>query len=143
MSPAAVSTASVSDNETRQQLRAQGNETNLDLIRGHESKVTCAAVSGDGKFVVTGSTDKTIRRWEARSGAPIGDANRGHSADGTCVVVSGDGKVIVSGSWDRTVRCWDAESGAPIGEPFRGHESVGIYQRNSAVDRRTCSSNLA
>ena len=37
-----------------------------------------AAFSPDGKCIVTASTDKTARLWDAETGKPIGEPLRGH-----------------------------------------------------------------
>jgi len=78
--------------------------------------------SFDRRRIVSGSTDKTLRLWDAATGAPIGDPLRGHEEAVTSVVFSRDGRRIVSGSRDTTLRLWDAETGAPIGELMRGHD---------------------
>ena len=37
-----------------------------------------AALSPDGKRIVTASVDKTARIWDAASGKPIGEPLKGH-----------------------------------------------------------------
>lgn len=41
------------------------------LLRGHEDRVESAAFSPDGTRIVTASSDRTARVWEAASGAEI------------------------------------------------------------------------
>ncbi|EJD02369.1 WD40 repeat-like protein, partial [Fomitiporia mediterranea MF3/22] len=86
------------------------------------SWVKSAAYSPDGRYIVSGSSDYTIRIWDAKTGAPIGKPLRGHEDPVNSVGYSQDGRCVASGSNDGTVRIWDAEAGAPIGEPLRGHE---------------------
>ncbi|MFB2972733.1 WD40 repeat domain-containing protein, partial [Aerosakkonema sp. BLCC-F183] len=76
----------------------------------------------DGKYIVSGSADKTVRLWDSK-GNPIGQPLVGHQESVTSVTVTPDGKYIVSGSADKTVRLWDIK-GNPIGEPLVGHESA-------------------
>ena len=33
-------------------------------LRGHEGSVASLAVSGNGKLIVSGSDDETVRRWD-------------------------------------------------------------------------------
>jgi hypothetical protein len=76
-------------------------------LRGHENAVVSVAFSRDGQRIVSGSWDKTVRLWDARTGAPIGQPLKGHEAVVTSVAFSPDGQRIVSGSSDKTVRLWD------------------------------------
>ena len=67
------------------------------------------AFSPDGQRIVSGSRDKTLRLWDATSGAPIGAPLRGHDERVSSVAFSPDGQRIVSGSADKTLRLWDAD----------------------------------
>lgn len=80
------------------------------VFRGHEAKVGGVAVSADGRVIVSGSDDRTVRVWDATGGQPIA-LLRGHEGPVNAVACSADGRVILSGSDDRTVRAWDAEAG--------------------------------
>ena len=65
-------------------------------------------------------SDKTLRLWDAATGAAIGEPLR-HEGPVKGAVYSPDGKRILSWSDDKTLRLWDAATGAAIGEPLR-HE---------------------
>ncbi|KIN98727.1 hypothetical protein M404DRAFT_61478, partial [Pisolithus tinctorius Marx 270] len=117
------------------------------VLHGHTSFVNSVAFSPDGKRIVSGSWDETVRVWDVEGGVQIGSPLEGHtsyvnsvafSPDGKKIVsgsrdktvrfwdVEGvaffpDGKAIVSGSWDKTMRFWDAEGGVQIGSPLGGH----------------------
>jgi hypothetical protein len=88
-------------------------------FQGHSASVLSVAFSPDGKTIVSGSADQTIRLWDL-AGNPIGQPFQGHSASVWSVAFSPDGKTIVSGSADQTIRLWDL-AGNPIGQPFQGH----------------------
>ena len=92
---------------------------------GHAREIWTAVYSPNGARVVSGSGDRTIRIWDAESGAIIGEPLTGHNKGVNFVVYSPDGQHIVSGSEDCTIRIWDAETGAPIGDPLEGHSDWG------------------
>ncbi|KAG6329275.1 hypothetical protein ID866_9814 [Astraeus odoratus] len=91
--------------------------------RGHIARVGSVAFSPDGRWIVSGSRDKTIRVWDAHTGCQIGSPFEGHT-DSVCSVAfspDDDGRWIVSGSDDNTIRVWDVHNGSQIGSPFEGH----------------------
>ncbi|CCA74228.1 related to WD40-repeat protein (notchless protein) [Serendipita indica DSM 11827] len=106
---------------------AQGlEETSPGLPRAlgaHNGSIYSVSFSPDSSRIVCGSTDKTIRIWDADTGQLLGEPLRGHENSVFAVAFSPDGSRIVSGSMDHTIRLWDADSGEPLGEPLRGHGS--------------------
>ena len=96
-----------------------------DPLTGHTAEVNAVAIGWLGKraVVVSGSSDHTIRIWDAATGAPVGQPLTGHTAEVNAVAIGRLGKraVVVSGSSDHTIRIWDAATGAPVGQPLTGH----------------------
>ena len=90
-------------------------------ILGHEGNVTCVCFSPDGKVIVSGSDDKTLRLWDLQ-GNQIGRPFQGHGDSVWSVAFSPDGKAIVSGGAEETLRLWDLQ-GNQIRQPFLGHGS--------------------
>ena len=93
-------------------------------LSGHVQGVGSVAFSPDGKKIVSGSYDKTLRVWDAESGSSILGPLVGHTDWVTSVAFSPDGKKIVSGSHDQMLRVWDAESGSSILGPLVGHTDL-------------------
>jgi len=105
---------------------ATGKE--IAVLKGHDSVVTSAAFSPDGKTVVTTSFDKTARLWESASGREI--ASLRHETMVVLGAFSPDGKIILTAPFDRTGRLWDAATGKEIGV-LRGHEGYVTSARFS------------
>ncbi|KAK6971358.1 WD40 repeat-like protein [Favolaschia claudopus] len=97
--------------------------------RGTATPVTSVAFSPDGKHIVSGSHDNTVRLWDAATGEAIGEPLQGHDSAVTSVAFSPDAKHIVSGSDDNTVRIWDAATGQAIREPLQGHGNAVMSRR--------------
>jgi WD40 repeat protein len=92
-------------------------------LGGHDSYVRSAAFSPDGSRIVTASSDKTARIWDAASAKEIA-VLRGHTESVDAATFSPDGKRIVTASIDKTARIWDASTGEEVAV-LRGHtESV-------------------
>jgi WD40 repeat protein len=75
----------------------------------HTDAVEVVAFSPDGKYVVSGSNDRTARVWEAATGEEI--ARMTHDESVRTVAFSPDGKYVVSGSRDNTARVWEVSTG--------------------------------
>ena len=102
---------------------------------GHIGGVTCMSYSPNGRQIVSGSRDRTIRIWDAEIGAIIGEPLNGHTNVVWSVAYSPNGRHIISGSDDMTIRIWDAETGAAIGCPLEGH-SWGVLSVAYSPDGR-------
>jgi len=83
--------------------------------------VYSVAYSPDGRYIVSGSSDNTIRIWDAKTGASVGDLLKGHTAWVRSVIYSSDGRGIISGSDDGTIRIWDSEVSTGVGRLRESH----------------------
>ena len=132
VSATVIGTPSRTHPKTRHQWNVPGQPI-AGLLEGHTGSVESVSFSPDGKRIVSGSYDNTLRIWAAESGEAIGAPLRGHTNWVRSVSFSPDGKRLVSGSADDTLRLWDAESGEAIGEPLRGHTNP-IYSASFSPD---------
>src|SRR6266567_3918345 len=88
---------------------------------GHSDRATAVAWSPDGKYVVSGSLDKTVQVWSVSTGKTR-LIYRGHTDGILAVAWSPGSRSIVSGSLDHTVQVWQATTGKPI-LTYRGHSA--------------------
>jgi WD40 repeat protein len=110
----------------------------LVIQRGHTGRVRSVALSGDGKWLVTGSQDNTARLWETATGREV-RTFRGHKDAINSVGLSRDGRWLVTGSGgtvplevdeandkvsrhalDESARLWDVTTGKPV-RAFKGN----------------------
>ena len=103
-------------------------------LEGHNSSVRSVAFSPDGKTLASGSSDRTIRLWNATTGQ-YRVTLEGHSEVINSVVFSPDGKTLASGSSDRTIRLWNATTGFHK-QTLTGH-TQSIYDISFIKDGKT------
>ncbi|KAJ3009146.1 UNVERIFIED_CONTAM: hypothetical protein HDU68_002813, partial [Siphonaria sp. JEL0065] len=75
-------------------------------LYGHTASVNSVALSADGRNVVSGSSDNSVKVWDLRTGECT-QTLTGHTDMVYSVAISTDGETIVSGSRDKTVKLWD------------------------------------
>eukprot|EP00049_Salpingoeca_infusionum_P001859 m.51583 g.51583 ORF g.51583 m.51583 type:complete len:368 (-) comp11246_c0_seq2:272-1375(-) len=79
-------------------------------LQGHKRGVSCVKISDDGRWVASGSADKTIIIWSLETG----DMERileGHEEGVNDVAWARGAQFVASASDDTTVRLWDTHSG--------------------------------
>ncbi len=73
--------------------------------KGHQSSVYCAAFSSDGKYIVSGSLDKTIKLWNVADGSVArefpnpdikGEPGQSHPSAVHNIKITADNKYIIS-----------------------------------------------
>src|SRR5262249_24331581 len=69
----------------------------LSTFAGHADAVTSACLSADGRYALSGSTDRTLKLWETATGQCL-RTFEGHAEAVTSVGLSGEGRYALSGS---------------------------------------------
>lgn len=98
--------------ETAQDTETDPEFADMDIV-------THVTYSPNGSLIASTSWDKTIKIWDAQTGAGI-NTLVGHQDFVESASFSPDSKQIVSASGDRTVRIWDVETGEEI-KTLEGH----------------------
>jgi WD40 repeat protein len=82
----------------------------LQTLEGHSQSVNSVAFSHDSARLASASWDRTVKIWDAHSGACL-QTLEGHSGLVSSVAFSHDSARLASASSDSTVKIWDAHSG--------------------------------
>jgi WD40 repeat protein len=88
---------------------------------GHAGATSAMALSPDGRLVLTGGSDKTMKLWDAATGQEL-RSFIGHQGSVDAVAFSPDGRLALSGADDNTLRLWDVITGKEL-KSFVGHRS--------------------
>ncbi len=118
-----------------QELLNRKSERNR--LEGHGRYVHSVNFSPDGKTLVSGSDDKTIKLWNVETGQKL-RTFYGHDGPVYSVNFSPDGKTLVSGSDDKTIKTikiWNVETGQEI-RTLKGHGGP-VYSVNFSPDGKT------
>jgi len=97
------------------------SDRSIMTLCGHKSHVNSVALSPDGKHIVSGGEDNTIKVWDTKTGAEVMTISITAGNEESCVAISPDGKRIVSGDDSGQVNVWDVASGKEV-MTLKGHE---------------------
>ena len=109
-------------------VRAQKEELRLEILNGHSGGgLLSVAVSSDGKFALTGSTDQTALLWDLETGKQL-RRFVGHENAVSAVQFSKDGQFVLTASRDNTARLWEMKTGKEV-RRFLGSSSCNFCKR--------------
>jgi glucose repression regulatory protein TUP1 len=105
------------------------------VFEGHEQEIYSLDFSNDGRYIVSGSGDETMRVWDLSDAscrmitietpptpppAAGGTSPPNQDAGVTSVSISPDGSMVAAGSLDSVIRIWEVASGKLL-DSLRGH----------------------
>jgi WD40 repeat protein len=82
----------------------------LHTFKGHNREISALAISPDGKVLVSGSADRTIRIWNLKNMQLLQQLNSGNTPI-TALAIEPSGNVFVSGSQGGTIKFWQLSTG--------------------------------
>jgi WD40 repeat protein/Tfp pilus assembly protein PilF len=113
-------------------------------VLNHSQQVEDAALSPDGRIILTASKDQAARFWDAATGRLIGNP-LDHLGAVTAVAFSPDGKRALSGSDDRTAQLWDVATGKAAVRPLKhpGAVTAVAFSPDGKTIATACRDRLA
>lgn len=89
--------------------KAQTPSAVMMTLTGHQGPVRACACSNDGRRILSGSADGTLKLWDAGTGAEL-LTFKGHAGPVTACAFSPDEETVLSGSEDGTLKLWRVET---------------------------------
>jgi len=94
-------------------LTHTSSDISLSPLARRTHSVNACAFSPDGRWIVSADSDRTLKMWEAATGALV-RALSSHTRPVSGCAFSPDGLFIVSASWDHTLKVWEAATGTEL-----------------------------
>ena len=99
----------------------------LRTLEGHAGSVSAISVSPDGRYVLSGSSDATLKLWEFASGLCL-RTFEGHASAVKSVCLSPDGRYALSGADD--MRLWTLDWELEDNQPADWEEGARPHLEN-------------
>jgi WD40 repeat protein len=91
-------------------------------FQGHTNSVCSVCLSGNSRWALSGSCDKTLKLWDVATGECL-RTFEGHMGGVNSVCLSGNSRWALSGSGDGPLKLWDVATGQCL-RTFEGHKGV-------------------
>ena len=88
---------------------------------GHTLTIASICYSPNGKYIASGSYDRTVRVWDVETGETVFGPFNGHSGEVNCVTFSPDSNRVASCSYAKTIGFW----------------KLCTHREQSSIDERT------
>jgi WD40 repeat protein len=108
----------------------------IQTFTGHTASIYSIVFSPDGRTIVSGGADETLRLWDVQTGEEKISIKAGYVYS---VAFSPDGTKIATGSDDGIVRLWNAADGSLI-RMFAEHNKRAIYSIVFSPDGKSIAS---
>jgi len=96
-------------------------------LEGHTAAVCSVRFSSDGRFLLSGGNDNTVRLWDVATGKLLKTV-RGHAGWVRSCVFSSDSQQVLSGSYDHRAKLWNIGGYQEVrilgGRVFEGHRDA-------------------
>ncbi len=132
--------ASIWDEENSVRIFEVSSGNEILRLRGHSRSVLCTALSPDGRYLASGSSDKTIRIWDPRTGNELKRIAVNYMVFD--LDFSKDGKILASGGSDNTIKLWDVNTGNLL-QVLSGHTDGVNGVHFSPDNQRIASSDFS
>jgi len=109
----------------------------LKELKGHGGPVTSLAViDAEGKNLLSGSQDGSVRHWNVENGGQVRQMNQGSPV--SSVAVSADGKRFASAGGGNVAKLYNAENGQDLAQlkgDYRRYEQVALLGRQVELSK--------
>jgi len=100
----------------------------IQILKGHSKNIISLSFTPDGRYIISGSQDKSVKIWDYVTG--ICRFNYEGFASNFCnVICNSNGKMVLSGFSDNIIKLWEISTGNIL-RSFQGHteriESIDI-----------------
>jgi len=100
------------------------------MKEAHQNYIQSIAVTPNNKYIVTGSSDKTVKIFDFQTKQLVHHYKTEHSGPVCAIVVTADSRYFITGCDDWSVRVFDIETRQLVQffEKIHGRKQILIYE---------------